>query len=73
MQENSGKFPRIPSGINITFRYFYFINTNPFDARVFKNDTLLGDTPLRFFRDNEMSGSLLIKKKNYKNYVFDLL
>ncbi len=60
------------TSININFRYFYFINTNPYEASVFKNDTLLGDTPLRFFNDSEMTGSLLIKKKNFRDYILNL-
>lgn len=58
--------------LNIRFRYFYFINSNPYSAKVFKGDSLLGETPLRFFTDNELTGSLLVRKKNYKEYSFDL-
>jgi len=58
--------------ININFKYYYYFNTNFFNASVFKNDSLLGLTPLRFFSDNELSGNLLIKKKNYRDFVFDL-
>lgn len=58
--------------ISINFEYYYYFNTNPFNASVFKNDSLLGLTPLRFFSDNELSGNLFIKKKNYRDFVFDL-
>lgn len=58
--------------LNINFRYFYFISTNPFSASVFRSDSLLGETPLRFFSDSEIKGKLLIKKKNYKDYLYDL-
>lgn len=58
--------------INVNFEYYYFINTNPFNAAVFRNDSLLGLTPLRFFSPDELTGNLLIKKKNYKDYVLDL-
>ncbi|MBK8551843.1 MAG: PEGA domain-containing protein [Ignavibacteria bacterium] len=58
--------------LNVNFRYFYFINTIPFSAKVFRSDSLLGETPLRFFSDNEVKGKLLIKKKNYKDYLYDL-
>ncbi|MEO8209629.1 MAG: PEGA domain-containing protein [bacterium] len=54
------------------FKYYYFFNTNPFDASVFKSDSLIGHTPLRFFNDNELFGNLIIKKKNYKDFVYDL-
>jgi len=58
--------------VNIIFNYFYFINTNPYSAKVFKEDSLIGETPLRFFRENELTGNLLIRKKNYKDYYFDM-
>ena len=58
--------------LNIIFNYFYFINTDPYSAKVFKADSLLGETPLRFFMENELTGKLLIRKKNYKDYYFDM-
>ena len=58
--------------LNIIFNYFYFINTDPYSAKVFKSDSLLGETPLRFFMKNELTGKLLIRKKNYKDYYFDM-
>ena len=58
--------------VNIIFNYFYFINTDPYSAKVFKDDSLLGETPLRFFKKNELTGKLLIRKKNYKDYYFDM-
>ena len=58
--------------VNIIFNYFYFINTDPYSAKVFKADSLLGETPLRFFKKNELTGKLLIRKKNYKDYYFDM-
>lgn len=54
------------------FKYYYSINTIPFDATVFKKDSALGITPLRFFSDNELSEILVLKKKNYKDYIYDL-
>lgn len=54
------------------FRYYYYFDTTPFDAGVFKSDSLIGNTPLRFFNDNELSGNLIIKKKNYKDFIFNL-
>jgi len=58
--------------INVYFKYYYYFNTDPFNASVFNNDSLLGLTPFRFFSDDELSGNLLIKKKNYRDFVFDL-
>ena len=60
------------TSINVMFKYFYYLNTIPYNADVYMNDTLLGKTPLRFFEDTELKGSLLIKMKNYKNYSYDL-
>jgi len=61
------------TSLTANFRYYYFFNTDPFGARTFyKNDSLLGDTPLRFFSNTEMKGNVLFKKKNYKDYTFDL-
>lgn len=58
--------------ITANFRYFYYFNTIPFGAKVIQSDSLIGETPLRFFNDNELTGSLLFKKKNYKDFIFDL-
>ncbi len=58
--------------INVDFQYFYYFNTNPFNAKVFKNDTMLGMTPLRLFNNEELSGNLIFKKKDYRDFVFDL-
>jgi hypothetical protein len=58
--------------INANFQYYYSINTIPFDAIVFKKDSALGITPLRFFSDIELSGTLILKKKNYMDYIYDL-
>lgn len=60
------------TSVNVKFSYFYFIRSNPYSARVFKNDTLLGETPLRFFREKELTGDLIIRKKNYRDFSFDL-
>ncbi len=60
------------TSVNVKFSYFYFIRSNPYSAKVFKDDTLLGETPLRFFREKELTGGLIIRKKNYKDFRFDL-
>ena len=49
--------------INADFSYFYFINTIPFNVKVFNNDSLLGETPLRFYSDKMLKGFL-----NFNNY-----
>lgn len=58
--------------LRVDFSFFYYFNSTPFDAEVFENDSLLGRTPLRFFKDYELTGNLLLKKKNYKDYIYDL-
>ncbi|MEO8665038.1 MAG: PEGA domain-containing protein [Ignavibacteria bacterium] len=58
--------------LDVSFRYFYYFNTTPFDAEVFGGDSLLGSTPLRLFRENTLTGTLLFKKKNYKDYLYDI-
>lgn len=58
--------------INADFSYFYFINTIPFNVKVFNNDSLLGETPLRFYSDKMLKGFLNFNKKDYKDMVFDL-
>lgn len=57
---------------DVEFSHFYFINTTPFNVKVFNNDSLLGETPLRFYRDNILKGFLRFKKKDYKDISFDL-
>lgn len=58
--------------IYTNFKYYYSINSNPFDAIVYKNDSSLGNTPLRFFSENKLSGYLILKKKNYLDHAYDL-
>ncbi|HMQ70297.1 MAG TPA: PEGA domain-containing protein [Ignavibacteria bacterium] len=58
--------------INVEFDYFYFINTIPFNVKVFNNDSLLGETPLRFYREKKLEGFLNFVKRDYKDKVFDL-
>lgn len=52
--------------------YMYFINSNPFNAEVYYKDSLLGLTPLRFLSDEKLSGNILVKKKNYKENIFNI-
>jgi len=60
------------TAIDVSFRYFYYFNSSPFDAEVFENDSLLGSTPLRLFNNNELTGTLLFRKENYKDYIYDM-
>ncbi|MCB0728945.1 MAG: PEGA domain-containing protein [Ignavibacteriae bacterium] len=57
---------------NIEFDYFYFINTIPYNVKVFNNDSLLGETPLRFYSEKKLEGFLNFNKMDYKDKVFDL-
>lgn len=58
--------------LTFEFSYFYFINTSPFNVKVFNNDSLLGETPLRFYSGKMLKGFLNFNKKDYKDKVFDL-
>lgn len=58
--------------ITVNFRYFYYFNTIPFGAKVIQNDSVFGETPLRYYSENELKGSLIFRKKNYKDFIFDL-
>lgn len=53
-------------------KFFYYINSTPFNAEVFYRDSLLGLTPLRFFSDEKLSGKVTVKKNGYENEEFDL-
>ncbi|MEP7146942.1 MAG: PEGA domain-containing protein [bacterium] len=57
---------------DINFRYFYYFNSTPDNTQILKNDTLLGSTPLRFFKDYKLTGSLLFRKINYKDYIYEI-
>ncbi|MBI5403797.1 MAG: hypothetical protein HY959_10395 [Ignavibacteriae bacterium] len=60
------------TGDTIREKYFYYINSTPFNAEVFYRDTLLGLTPVRFFSDEKLSGKVTVKKNGYANEEFDL-
>lgn len=60
MQDSTGNF------------FSYFINSTPFNAEVYYNDSLLGLTPARFLSSEKLSGNILVKKNGYKNETFDL-
>ncbi|CAN5417947.1 hypothetical protein BH10BAC5_BH10BAC5_19110 [soil metagenome] len=50
-----------------SFRNFYLINSDPYNASVFSNDTLLGYTPYRFFDDISLNRKLNIRKSGYSS------
>jgi hypothetical protein len=52
--------------------YYYFFNTNPFNANVIFRDSTLGLTPLRFFSKEKLDGFLLFKKEMFKEKTFRL-
>lgn len=60
------------TSIFVSFRILYIINSDPFNTSVFKSDSLLGYTPLRFFSESSKFGSLQLKKEGYKTKVIDL-
>lgn len=56
----------------VNFERFYFINSEPFNASVFLNDSLLGKTPLRLYRESPISGKLKLKKEEYRDEILTL-
>lgn len=58
--------------ITIKFDYFYYFNSNPFNAHVIYRDSLIGLTPLRYFSKEKLKGDITIRKDNYIERVFNL-
>lgn len=58
--------------ITVNFTEFYFINSDPFNANVFKNDTLMGMTPLRINLEYPLVGTLTFRKDEYLDEVLRL-
>lgn len=53
--------------------YFYFFNSTPYNAEVYKNDTLLlGLTPLRLYLPEKLEGDLIFKKTGYFSKRFSM-
>ena len=55
-----------------SFKTLYLINTDPFNASVFKSDSLLGYTPLRFFSEGLLNWDLDLKKTGFKSKRINL-
>ena len=51
--------------INIDFQKYYFIDSDPFNTEVIFNDTVLGLTPIRLYREASFSGTMVFKKDEY--------
>ncbi|HMS65322.1 MAG TPA: PEGA domain-containing protein [Ignavibacteria bacterium] len=58
--------------LNINFQYFYYLNSEPYNANILRADTLFGFTPLRFFSETKLTGNFVFRKKNYMDFVFDI-
>ena len=58
--------------IIVNFTEFYFINSDPFNADVFNNGTLIGMTPLRINLEDPLTGTLTFKKDEYVDEVLNL-
>ena len=52
--------------------YYYFFNSNPFNANVLYKDSLIGITPLRFYSSEKLGGNIVFKKTDFKDLTFDL-
>jgi hypothetical protein len=57
---------------SIPERYYYFLNSTPFNAEVYYKDSLLGLTPVRFSSHEKLNGKIILKKSGYENAEFDL-
>lgn len=58
--------------LNIEFKYYYYLNSTPFNAEIIRNDTLFGTTPFRIFTDKKLTGNTIFRKSNYQDFVFDM-
>lgn len=58
--------------VNAIFPYYYEFRSSPSNADVFRNDTLLGNTPLRYRSDYLMGGMVLFRRKNYRDLLYDM-
>ena len=54
------------------FKTIFYIQTNPFDAEVFLNNKLTGNTPLTISINPKHKEQLLFKKTGFKDYLVNL-
>ncbi len=54
------------------FKTLFYIQTNPFDAEVFLNSKLLGNTPLTVSINSKKNEQLLLKKDGFRDYLVNL-
>lgn len=60
------------TSVSVTFKYFYYFNSVPFNSDIFKNDTLFGITPFRYLSEEKLTGNLVFRKSNYKDLFYNL-
>ncbi|MBS1518578.1 MAG: hypothetical protein JSS91_10875 [Bacteroidetes bacterium] len=60
------------TAVSVFFKFFYYFDSDPFNASVLFQDTLLGYTPLRLFTESKLTGDLIFRKKNYRDLIFKL-
>ncbi len=72
--DNAGKELLLVSDttLNINFRFYYSFNSDPFNAEIIKDDTVFGKTPFRIFTEKELTGSIIFRKKNFSDLIFDM-
>lgn len=58
--------------ISVAFKYFYYFDSDPFNAKVISSDTLLGYTPLRLLNENKLTDNIIFRKENFKDLVFNI-
>lgn len=63
---------RSTQNISDTTVYFYYINSVPFDAQVIYKDSIIGLTPLRLFRDEQLTGKIMLRKEGYSEEQYDI-
>ena len=57
---------------SVNFKYFYYFESEPFNASVTSSDTLMGHTPLRIFTDFKLTDNIIFRKKNYNDFVYNI-
>lgn len=63
---------RSDSTFSVNFKYFYYFETEPFNASVISSDTLMGHTPLRIFTEFKLTDNIIFRKNNYYDFVFNI-
>jgi hypothetical protein len=52
--------------------FYYFFNTDPYNAEVIYKDSTFGYTPLKFFSNDKLEGNIIFRKNDFQDKIFDL-